>query len=138
MSEFQIVPSVGIWQLNPMNHALRNDYFANLLDLAVNVLPDYYAKFNSCKVLEGFVSRSSMSENELFSNSRSSGNCIVVEKPSVDDADIMQGVKDILNKKLMALSVIVDKNKIYFIKGLNNFSSINRIDDNKSILIWKK
>ena len=138
MSEFQIVPSVGIWQLNPMNHALKNDYMDNLLELAISILPELYAKFGEVNLIEGFVSKKSLADDELFRNKRCSGNCIIIERYTIPDTELVEKLKDVLSKKSRALSCVFHKDKIFLIRKLNDFSSIERIDNNKSILIWKK
>lgn len=138
MSDFQIVPSVGLWQLNPMNHALRNDYIENLMHLAVVVLPDLYAKYGSVNVVEGFVSKSLIDANDLFRNKKCSGNCISVNRWTIPDSELIEGLKDILINKPLPLTFVLVKDKIIIIKALNIFSSIERIDNDKLITLWKK
>ena len=138
MNDFKIVPNVGIWQLNPMNHALRNDYVENLLDLSVNSLPLLYNEFGEVIVSEGFVSKKNLKDDDLLKNKRCSGNCICVVRPQVTDAELIESLRNILDKKSGALSFVLDKDKLFIVKGLNNFSSINRVENNKIVLLYKK
>lgn len=138
MNDFKIVPNVGIWQLNPMNHALRNDYIENLLDLSVNSLPLLYNEFEEVIVSEGFVSKKNLKDDDLLKNKRCSGNCICIVRPSIPDSELIDKLKNVLCAKSGALSFVLDKEKLFIVKGLNNFSSINRVEDNKIILLYKK
>ena len=138
MSDFQIVPSVGIWQLNPMDYALRNEYLDNLLSLSVNVLPYFYNEFGNCLILEGFTNKSNLGETQLFKTKRTTGCCVTVMKPSVTDVELITKLQNMISAKRMALSFILQNNKIFIIKELHDYSSIERIDNNKSILVYKK
>ena len=138
MSNFQIVPNVGLWQLNPMNHALRNDYIENLLSLAITTLPELYAKYQECTIIEGFVSKKSLPDNAMFRNKRCCGQCIIVKRIEIPNAKLIEDLKEIISKKAWALTFVLDNEKIYILKGLNNYSSIETINDDKLVLLWKK
>ena len=137
MSEFQIVPSVGLWQLNPMDYALRNEYLDNLLNVSVNVLPYFYKEFGQCLILEGFTNKSNLGDCQLFKTKRTTGCCVTVMKPDVTDVELVNKLRSLIEQKRMALSLIILNNKIFIIKDLHEYSSIERIDNNKSILIYK-
>ena len=136
MNGFLICPGVTMWTLNPMNHALRNDYIANLLGLAVTVLPKFYKTFNGVKVLSGFISRANCDQDDLYAEYMSSGCGITVSIPMVTDSVLMDGLMKIC-EPLGGVSLIIKEDILIIIKDLNlSYSTIKKIDDKGTRLIY--
>jgi hypothetical protein len=116
MSEFMFCPGVTMWHLNPLNHALRNDYIGNLLTIGASILPMVHSTFGWCIVTEAFVSRSAMDDVE-FKEEISTGNCIKCKRPEVSDNVLIEGLKRILMSCGKGFSIGVTFDEIIFLKN---------------------
>ena len=136
MNEFIIVPGVSLWTLNPMNHALRNDYISDLLGMSVSFLPRFYKTFNNCKVLSGFVSRSKCDKDDMFSEYFSTGRGIILSIPNVGDAVLMEGLRKIL-EPLRSFTIIIQDDFLMILRtdeSPNNY--IKTLNDDKLITVY--
>lgn len=132
MPELVFCPGVTLWQLNPLNHALRNDYSSNLITLAIEVLPKLHSVFGNVAIEEGFVSMAS-SANDAYKVFRSTGNMISIIKPLVGDVELINGIKKVLEAIDDDISVCINQHTVKFWRE----KSFKRIF-NDEILVWKK
>lgn len=135
MNSFQIVPGVGLWELNPMNHALRNDYVDNLISLAVVTLPHIYNSFGKCSVIEGFVNKNDQSDSG-FINFKREGRCIVLSRSEMDESELIKKLREVLEKIKSNVGIIVALDRIYLLKEYSLNKSLSKIDNNKLTLIY--
>lgn len=135
MIKFQVVPGVGLWKLNPMNHALRNDYLENLLELSFTILPYLYQGFGRVDVIEGFVNKSSITDKR-FATMKMTGCCVTIERPTSDNAELITVFKDVLERVVNNYTIVIDNDRVYLLKDWSQMKTIERLEGEKLTLIY--